>query len=69
MSNVDFERELNKRMNVFLIDKLVQVENDMSKYDKAQHKVLREMEDVIEDVRYARGFVGHLDIVTCTIAS
>lgn len=47
MSNIDFERELNKRLNVFLLRNLVQVENDMSKYDKAQHKVLREMENLL----------------------
>lgn len=45
MSNVDFEKELNRRLNSFLIGNITQVENDMSKYDKAQGEVLRHMED------------------------
>lgn len=43
MSNQEFERELNKRLNSF--GKICQIENDMSKYDKAQHEVLRYLED------------------------
>lgn len=45
MSNIEFEREINKRLNSLIYDKIGQIENDMSKYDKAQHEVLRIMED------------------------
>lgn len=45
MSNMDFEREINKRMNSFNVTMMRQIENDMSKYDKAQGEVLRYLED------------------------
>lgn len=40
MSNEEFECELNKRVDVSVFGKLWQVENDMSKYDKAQGEAL-----------------------------
>lgn len=45
MSNEDFEREINKRFYSGLMSKIVQIENDMSKYDKAQHKLIRLLEN------------------------
>lgn len=47
VSNSDFEIEINRRLNSFIMDRLAQVENDMSKYDKAQGEVLRLCEDMI----------------------
>lgn len=44
-SNVDFEREMNRRMNSFEVTIMRQIENDMSKYDKAQGEILRHLED------------------------
>lgn len=44
MSNVEFQREINKRTNSFQVTMIRQVENDMSKYDKAQGEVLRYLE-------------------------
>nr|UDL14011.1 MAG: RNA dependent RNA polymerase [Xiangshan martelli-like virus 3] len=47
MSNADFEIELNKRFSCRRLGEIVQVENDMSKYDKAQGHVLRAFEDML----------------------
>nr|WPV62267.1 MAG: RNA-dependent RNA polymerase [Wufeng shrew martellivirus 1] len=40
LSNMDFEREVNARVSAYMLGKCSQVENDMSKYDKAQGEAL-----------------------------
>lgn len=47
MSNPEFEREFNRRLSPFEISVMVAVENDMSKYDKAQDEALRVFEDLL----------------------
>lgn len=47
-SNVHFGREINRRMNSFEVTIMRQIENDMSKYDKAQGEILRHLKDELQ---------------------